>query len=310
MENGNKPAVRVVFWNRGSQAETISVCPKRFAVSFKSLICGSGERMRTDFRKRSEADLPERKLCVFRARQRPEFLTVNVLTELIGHGKRGLTMKVVSENYKGSNTYGRAKWYERENKPYAEDYRIRNEYAAWIGQVDWKVFCTLTFAWRVNDQQATKAFDEFINRLERFLRSDVCYLRADDKRFSGCGKPACGRHFHVLMTSVTPMNAPLVESLWMSMAGNREDHAGAKVNPFNPNMAGVKYVMKAVYQPDGDFALRNFHLFHPEARCLQDLTGQRRRHLRRHSIRLKNFAATNSIQTSTKTAIVCTPNTA
>ncbi|HEY1678121.1 MAG TPA: hypothetical protein VGG04_10470, partial [Candidatus Sulfotelmatobacter sp.] len=61
--------------------------------------------------------------------------------------------------------------------------KIQDVYADWVKQIDWKLFCTFTFAWRVSDPQARKTFDEFIDRLERSLRSDVCYVRGDEKRF-------------------------------------------------------------------------------------------------------------------------------
>ena len=187
------------------------------------------------------------------------------------------------------NKYGWSKWYERENTPYIEDYRICNEYADWVKQVDWKLICTLTFAWKVSDQQAGGIFDEYINRLERSLETDVCYVRGDEKRLSGCGKPASGRHFHVLMTSVAPMHAAFVEMLWMGMAGNRSDHAGAKVEPYASTRRGANYVLKFINKPEGDWAFRNLHLFHPEARSLQTPTARQRRHLRRHKVRFNKF---------------------
>ncbi|HXR15714.1 MAG TPA: hypothetical protein VN777_05825, partial [Terriglobales bacterium] len=54
----------------------------------------------------------------------------------------------------------------------------------WLKAVPWKFFCTFTFAWRVSDPQAEKAFDAFINRLERHLGCEVCFVRGDEKRFS------------------------------------------------------------------------------------------------------------------------------
>ena len=187
--------------------------------------------------------------------------------------------------------YRKPRWWERENKPYRADYRVRNEYADWVTQVDWRLICTLTFAWQPNDERASKTFDAFINRLEHALKADVCYVRGDEKRFSGCGKPACGRHYHVLMTSVAPMHPAFVEWLWRSMAGNRSDYAGAQVEPYNPGRWGAKYVLKFISKPEGDWAFRNLHLFHPEARNLQTPTARQRRQIRRHKDRLKKLGS-------------------
>src|ERR1035438_1590697 len=120
------------------------------------------------------------------------------------------------------------RWYKREHWAYEADRTTTEEYARWLKQVDWQLFCTFTFAWRVSDQQANQTYGEFINRLEQHLKCDVGYVRGDEKRFSGCGKPACARHFHVLLACVAPVAPEFVEAIWMSMAGNRSDNAGAQ----------------------------------------------------------------------------------
>ena len=162
-------------------------------------------------------------------------------------------------------------------------------YAHWLTQVPWQLIGTFTFAWKVNDQRADKTFDEFINRMEHSLHCDVGYVRGDEKRYSGCGKPACARHFHVLLTSAAPMSPAYVEGSWMSMAGNRSDGAGALVKTYDPAFPGVQYVLKLITQPEGDWKFRNLELFHPEARSLQTPTLRYRRHLRRHKARQVEF---------------------
>ena len=95
-----------------------------------------------------------------------------------------------------------------ENMPYASNRALTREYAAWLERIPWQLYCTLTFAWRVSDPQALKTFNSYIDRLERALRSSVTYIRGDEKRFSGCGKPASGRHFHVVMASRVVIRVP------------------------------------------------------------------------------------------------------
>jgi hypothetical protein len=185
------------------------------------------------------------------------------------------------------------RWYERGRWPYATDRKTVEQYAHWLKQVDWRLFCTFTFAWRVNDEQANKTFAEFINRLERHLGCDVGFVRGDEKRSSGCGKPACGRHFHVLLACAAPVSTSYVEYLWTSMAGNRSDDAGAKVKAYDSPQNGVAYVMKAINQEHGDWTFRKMHLFHPEARSLQTVNARKRRNIRRHRERQRQFC--NSI---------------
>jgi hypothetical protein len=112
-----------------------------------------------------------------------------------------------------------ARWYERERWPYTADRQIVEKYATWLRRIPWKLFCTFTFASRVSDQQADNVFAEYINQLEKFYRSDIGYVRGDEKRLSGCGKPASGRHFHALLTSAAPLHPFFVESIWTDMAG-------------------------------------------------------------------------------------------
>jgi len=186
------------------------------------------------------------------------------------------------------------RWYERERWPYAADRKTAEEYADWVEQVPWKLFCTFTFAWKVSDPQAENTFVGFINRLERVLKCDVGYVRGDEKRLSGCGKPACGRHFHVLLTSVAPMQPAVVEWLWMNMAGNRSDNAGAQVQPYDSNQNGVSYVLKFINRVDGDWKFRKLHLFHSSA-SKGKLNKRMRRLLRRHHARQEQFGC-NQLQ--------------
>ncbi len=104
--------------------------------------------------------------------------------------------------------YERARWYERENLPYAADWKLVEGYADWLKLVEWKLFCTFTFAGKVSDAHANRGFDEFIDGLERHVKCDVGYVRGDERRFSGCGKPASGRHFHALLTYEGKVHPP------------------------------------------------------------------------------------------------------
>ncbi len=174
-----------------------------------------------------------------------------------------------------------ARWYEREHRPYASDQHTVEKYAAWLVKVPWQLFCTFTFAWKVSDPQADKTFIEFINRIEATLKCNIAYLRGDEKRFSGCGKPACGRHFHALLTSEKPLPPAVLEFFWKSMAGKRSDDAGAKAEPYDPHRGGALYVVKSINDINGDWSFRKLHLFHPEARSLQSSNARLRRSLRR-----------------------------
>lgn len=174
-----------------------------------------------------------------------------------------------------------SRWYDRERRAYMADRKIAEAYADWFKEINWKLFCTFTFAWRVSDQQAIETFAGFINRLESLLKCDVGYVRGDEKRFSGCGKPACARHFHVLLTCTALVDPELIETIWMSMAGHRANGAGALVKPYDANLNGASYVMKLINQPEGDWAFRKLHLFHPSL-ADKKTTARSRRYMYRH----------------------------
>src|SRR5262249_55369625 len=176
------------------------------------------------------------------------------------------------------------KWYDRDRWAYTVDRKFVKECAWWLKLVAWQVFCTFTFAWRVSDQQAEKTFAEFINRLERTLKADVAFVCGSEKRFSGCGMSACGRHFHVLLASAAPLQPLFLEEIWKSMAGNRSDDAGALVKPYDPSRNGAEYVLKSAPK-EGDWTFRNLHLFHPEAGTLYHVNARLRRRAARHKER-------------------------
>jgi len=188
-----------------------------------------------------------------------------------------------------------AKWYERQHWQYEKDKQIVAAYAEFFKAVPWRLFATFTFGSQHSDELADWKFNQFIKLLERMIHADIVYIRGDEKRFSGCGKPACGRHFHALLTSAAPLDAFLVLCLWMTVAGHRDD--GADVRQYDPELKGVQYVFKMMNQPYGEWTARNLHLVLPME---QGKAGRRtRRNVKRHEHRLKLLADTKPVS--------CTP---
>src|SRR5438874_1688199 len=116
-------------------------------------------------------------------------------------------MRVTMKMKRATNNHQMDKWYERDHWPYTEDRKLTDQYAEWLKPIPWQLFCTFTFAWRVSDAQGNNIFAEYINLLERYLGCDVGYVRGHEKRISGVGKPASGRHYHALLTAAAPINA-------------------------------------------------------------------------------------------------------
>ncbi len=181
-------------------------------------------------------------------------------------------------------------WYDRDNWPYAEDLYTVAVFATWLKKVKWQFCCTFTFGMKHSDYHADEKFKEFINRLEATLKADVTFVRGEERQPSGCGKPACGRHFHVLMTSAAPMSTAYVAWLWKDVAGSYDD--GADVQPFDAKLNGVEYVLKKINKPDGDWTARNLHLVLPMEP--EKIRKRTRRQLKRHEARLKHHANTET----------------
>jgi hypothetical protein len=166
--------------------------------------------------------------------------------------------------------------------------RPQDAYAAWLRTIPWKLYGTFTFAWPVSDAQADKVFHAFINRMERHIGSDIAWVRGDEKRWSGCGMPSIPRHYHAVFWSAAPLSGWLFESEWMSMAGERGDGQGAKVDPYDPNRNAVSYVLKKINSLEGDWHFGRLDLALP-ASTHEPLTSRQRRRLRRHNDRVVTF---------------------
>jgi hypothetical protein len=135
-----------------------------------------------------------------------------------------------------------------------------DQYTKWLRPVPWKLFCTFTFAWSVSDAQAIKVFDALIERLEIAYRCPIVYVRGDEKRFSGCGEPGAPRHFHALLAAAFQLAPRVVSDFWHALAGRRKGGTGANVRIYDPSLDGVRYVLKFINDPNGDWAFRNLDL--------------------------------------------------
>ena len=190
------------------------------------------------------------------------------------------------------------KWMSQEERRKFEARQQRDRaYSQLVRSIQWQLFGTFTFPGVVyHDEWADKEWVEYINRLESSLKSDIYYIRADERRLSGCGKPVCGLHFHTLLASAAPMHPAFVEWLWTSQVGQRKHDAGAFVVPYNPIQGGAEYLMKMITadDPEADWTFRKLHLFHPEARESYQPTARFRRNLRRLEMQHTKFSSAPS----------------
>jgi len=140
--------------------------------------------------------------------------------------------------------------------------RRSDQYFEFLKQVPWQIYGTFTFPWKVSDHSADRTFCDFFKMFERHQRSPIGYVRANEKRLyqpSGLGKPPTGRHFHFVLASPAKLDAPAIEYRWKVMVGNGWgiDSRGelllggyAKVEPYRPDLAGLRYCLKGLDDPD------------------------------------------------------------
>ncbi|MFP5205901.1 MAG: hypothetical protein ACLGSH_11140 [Acidobacteriota bacterium] len=176
------------------------------------------------------------------------------------------------------------RYYDRPNMPYSSDRTMVRAYSDWLRPIPWQLFCTFTFPKRVSDQEAVKTFDEFIAELESFYNSDIAYVRGDEKRFSGCGKPASPRHFHALFACDERLSASYITFRWSEKVGERSVGESASIVPYAPQLGGVYYVLKSINQPHGDWAMHKLDHFLPNREPICS-NWRARRHLRRRLAR-------------------------
>ena len=156
-------------------------------------------------------------------------------------------------------------------------------YAAWLHQIDWQLFATFTFAWRVSDAQADEVFRAFINDLERQIGSPIGFVRGDEKRRAGGSFSESGRHYHVLMTSHVPLDRHIIATIWRRYGGSGIDQDCAKVDEYDARMDGAGYCLKMLNETEGDWMFRNLDLFLPGYKPEKDNRRSRRRTLRNHA---------------------------
>ena len=132
----------------------------------------------------------------------------------------------------------------------------------WLQSVPWQLFATLEFPYlRTRYEPARLKFAEMVNTVERSLRTRLGYLYAMETRSkSGAVVPL---HFHAAFTAIRPIPDWLVAGVWNQAVGRSNSVGGdlALVEPYDPSMGGIEYIVKQVGDPNCEWDCRNVHLF-------------------------------------------------
>lgn len=165
-------------------------------------------------------------------------------------------------------------WYQTLTRRDTETVRA---YAQWLGQIQWKLFATFTFAWTVSDAQADVVFRAFINEIEHQIRSPLAFVRGDEKREAGYGLAESGRHYHVLFTSNANLDPITIAKTWRRFGGSGHNLDSARADLYKADLPGAEYSLKLINETKGDWKFRNLDLFIPGYKPLKSNKRSRRR---------------------------------
>jgi hypothetical protein len=98
-------------------------------------------------------------------------------------------------------------------------------YGAFFSQWDWDHFVTVTFGRCLSESRGLYYWNEFINSLGHLTRGRVGWVRSDEDRWSGCGRPEVPLHYHALVMYKNVPPPQTVADLWKSMAGDAQVEA-------------------------------------------------------------------------------------
>jgi hypothetical protein len=173
-------------------------------------------------------------------------------------------------------------WYDR--IPLSDRKHV-DAIADWLSPIDWQLFVTLTFPWRVCSDTADTTLKEFINRLERSIKGVISYAGGKESK-DGAGYRV-GHHFHILMTAKTPIPASLVAKTWRDLVGPgektpaRPDGDSIELTKFDREKLGVQYCLKRICEADGEWIFRWLGFLNRRIPGPATMSHKKRRQLRR-----------------------------
>ena len=120
------------------------------------------------------------------------------------------------------------------------------KYGEFFYQWPWDHFATLTFTKSGSLPHSIATWNWFIDRLGRITRGRVSWVRGDEVRWSGCGKPQIPLHFHSLLLFQHPPGPQTVAELWKTQVGD------AQVKQYDPAKGAAWYTSELICYPTGD----------------------------------------------------------
>jgi hypothetical protein len=137
-----------------------------------------------------------------------------------------------------------------------DDHSVVTQYGTWLQTFHWNLFGTLTFdpAKSLHSSLSRRnLLVQYLNSLERHYKRRIRCFWAEEKRWSGCGRPAIAPHFHLLMAcDRRPLAPEYPQQLWDTLGGR------AEMRVYDPSLDGAFYCAKLISLPDATYDLVNF----------------------------------------------------
>jgi hypothetical protein len=111
-------------------------------------------------------------------------------------------------------------------------------YSNFFGSWPWDHYDTFTFGRRLSESTCRHHWGEFIDSLGRLTHGRVVWVRADERRWSGCASPEIPLHYHAPLKYQHVPAAEAVAGLWKTRAGD------ARVEAYNPGGGAAYYIAK------------------------------------------------------------------
>ncbi|WP_263383600.1 hypothetical protein [Granulicella arctica] len=163
------------------------------------------------------------------------------------------------------------------------DRRFNESVADWVRPIPWQLFVHLTFPWNVRSETADSKFREFVNDLEKTLKTRVCFIAGKEGRSKN--GPTVPFHFHVAMTAAITIPLDLVKTTWRNLIGRsnaselKDD--SVRVDPWCSHADGLSYLLKQISDADSSWDCNWIGLFHPGPLYSPDWKNERQRKTKR-----------------------------
>jgi hypothetical protein len=187
-----------------------------------------------------------------------------------------------------------SKWYD--NIP-AQDRPAVDALGSWLRPVPWQWFMTATFRWNVRSETADRKFEEWINLIERELRTRVCLVAGRERKPRSHGSKVPW-HFHVLVTAATAIPDGMLAGHWKTVAGEGHKRVvddklvdeGILIERYQGHLKGPEYCLKSMNDCNGDWDSRWLRLFHSGIKGTTKPNHQTIRQERRFKEEKQHFA--------------------